>query len=269
MSPAIGLSNIHAMTLRTVKSSLLLSCLSFLLISCDRAETKHAEITTVSPAGSSTTPSSAAAESRHEALVRAVNAVPYTTAMDVFAGDLVVFDAVGFKSVSRYRALDGKRYAFALRPAGMTNARPLSTNTEGLAEGHYYTVFALPAPGRTALLRVVDDPLARPAAGKSRLRVVHAGDGVGDVDVRIAGVDRPLFERIAFQTVSGYEDVQPVNGPIEIASGGGGPAVVRLANAHLEAGRFYTLVLVGSTQSNTPAEAFIIEDALGTPPATR
>jgi hypothetical protein len=248
---------------------LLISCSSFLLISCDRAETRQSEVTTISPAGSSTAPSSAAADSRDEALVRAVHAIPYAAAMDVFAGDLVVFDAVGFKSVTQYRALDAKRFAFALRPAGMTSAKPLSTNTEGLSAGRYYTVFALPGPDRSALLRVVDDSLTRPASGRSRLRVVHAGDGVGDVDVRVSGRDAPLFERLAFQTVTGYDDVHPLNGPVDIASGGGGPTVVRLPNAHLEAGRFYTLVLVGSTQSNTAPEAFIIEDALGTPTTTR
>ncbi len=42
-----------------------------------------------------------------------------------------------------------------------------------------------------------------------------------------------------------------------------------LPNAHLESGRFYTLVLVGSTQTASAPEAFIIEDKLGTPATTR
>ena len=65
--------------------------------------------------------------------MRVVHAIPYAPALDVFAGDLVVFDAVNFKSVSGYRALDGKRYSFALRPAGMTNAKPLGLEHRGSA----------------------------------------------------------------------------------------------------------------------------------------
>ena len=148
--------------------------------------------------------------------MRVVHAIPYASALDVFAGDLVVFDAVNFKSVTSYRALDGKRYAFALRPAGMTSAKPLASNTEGLQDGSYYTVFALPGDGRSAHMRIVTDKLDRPADGKLRLRIVHAGDGVGAVDVRATANAATLFEGVGFQTVSDYQEIGPVNGPIEI-----------------------------------------------------
>lgn len=244
---------------------LLLSCSLLLLVSCDRAETKTSAVTTVSPSGGSTAPSSASAESRDEALVRVVHAIPYGAAMDVFAGDLLVFDAIGFKAVTSYRAVDGKRYSFALRPAGMTNAKPLASNTEGLEDGHYYTVFALPGPDRSAHLRIVGDSLTRPASGKARLRVVHGGDGIGDVTVRSSGANGELFARVTFQAVTDYQDVTPINGTIEIRTADAATSVITLPNAHLEGGRFYTLVLAGSTQTGSAPEAFIIEDKLGVP----
>lgn len=258
MSPVNRVSNFHAMALVAVLVSL----------GCDRTETRTAAVTTNSPAGSSTAPSSTSAASRDEALVRVVHAIPFAPAMDVFAGDLVLFDAVTFKSVTSYRALDGKRYAFALRPAGMTKAKPLASNTEGLDDGSYYTVFALPGEHRRARLRVVTDKLTRPADGRLRLRIVHAGDGVDAVDVRATGIDGTLFTGVAFQTVSDYADISPVNGPVEIRAAGGAP-IVTLPNAHLETGRFYTLVFAGSARSSPPLEAFIIEDTLVPPPTTR
>lgn len=200
--------------------------------------------------------------------MRVVHVVPNGSALDVFAGDLVLFDAVNFKSVTSYRALDGKRYAFALRPAGMTRANPLASNTEALQDGSYYTVFALPGEDRGAQMRVVTDKLERPANGKLRLRLVHAGDGLGAVEVRASGNAATLFEGAGFQTVSDYQEIGPVNGPIEIRLPGGAP-VTTLPNAHLEAGRFYTLVLAGSSRSTPGLEAFIIEDALAPPPTTR
>ena len=117
-------------------------------------------------------------------------------------------------------------------------------------------------------MRIVTDKLERPADGKLRLRIVHAGDGVGAVDVRAAGADGTLFEGVGFQTVSDYMEIGPVNGPVEIRAPGGAP-VITVPNAHLEAGRFYTLVLAGSTRSAPALEAFIIEDTLAPPPTTR
>src|SRR5262245_2055983 len=109
-----------------------LAAIATIAAACDRTESSNAPGTTTSPAGTSTAPAPAAARHRDEALVRVVNAAPSSTNFDLFAGDLLLFDGLAFKSVTPYRAIDGQRYAFALRPAGMTRAQPLSSNTEGL-----------------------------------------------------------------------------------------------------------------------------------------
>ena len=259
MSPAKPISNIHAIALIFLIGA----------AACERAETRTAAVTTNSPAGTSTAPSANSAAARDEALVRVVHAIPNGPAMDLYAGDLVLFDAINFKSVSSYRAVDGKRYAFALRPAGMTNAKPLSSNTEGLEDGSYYTVFALPGEDRSATLRVVRDKLDRPADGKARLRVVHGADGVGSIDIHAPGLVTPLLDNVAFQSVSDYTDVAPINGQVEVRPDGGTSAVVMLPNAHLEAGRYYTMMIVGSSKGAPALEAFIIEDMLASPPTTR
>jgi hypothetical protein len=235
---------------------------------CNGAETRSAAVTTTTPAGTSTAPSANSAASRDEALVRVVHAIPNAAAMDLYAGDLVLFDAINFKSVSSYRAVDGKRYSFAIRPAGMTNAKPISSNTEGLEDGSYYTVFALPGEDRAALLRIVRDKLDRPAEGKARLRVVHGGEGVGTIGVHAPGLVEPVIDNLAFQSVSDYTDVSAINGQLEVRAQGGAAPAVSLPNAHLEAGRFYTMMIVGSTRGSPALEAFIIEDMLA-PPQTR
>jgi hypothetical protein len=267
MTPAKLVSNICATLVHRSRSAargaativLLIGCLA-----CERAETRSSAVTTSSPAGTSTAPSANAASSRDEALVRIVHAMPNGAAMDLFAGDLLLFDAIAFKSVTSYRALDGKRYAFAVRPAGMTNAKPLSLNTEGLDDGRYYTVFVLPGEDRSAHLRVVSDKLDRPGSGKARLRIVHGGEGAGAVDVHAPGLATPIFDNVAFQAVTDYIDVAPVNGQVEVRADGTPAPVAVLPNAHLEPGRFYTMVIVGST-NGAPMEVFVIEDMLATP----
>jgi hypothetical protein len=235
--------------------SLSLAALATIGAACDRTESSTTPVTTTSPAGTSTAPAPAAAKHRDEALVRVVNAAPSSSNFDLFAGDLLLFDGLAFKSVTPYRAVDGHRYAFALRPAGMTQAKPLSSNTEGLENGHFYTAIAMPGDGHSPRLRVVNDPLQPPSAGKARLRIIHAGVDAGTVQIRSAGAKDNLFDGVEYQAVTEYRDVSPISGAIEIVR----DAVLTSFNTHLDAGRFYTIVILGSTGA---LEAFLIEDAL-------
>jgi hypothetical protein len=230
-------------------------------VACDRTDTSNAPVTTTSPAGTSTAPSSASAKHRDEALVRVVNAAPAGN-LDLFAGDLLLFDGLAFKTVTPYRAIDGQRYAFALRPAGMTQAKPLSSNTEGLSDGSFYTAVAMPGDDGRAQLRIVNDQLDDPASGKARLRVIHAGTNAGKVLIRPAGTTDHLLEDIDYLSVSGYRDVGLINGAIEIVGQAAVSRVLASVNAHLEAGRFYTIVIVAGASSAAGLEAFLIEDAL-------
>lgn len=229
---------------------------------CNRADTANTAVTSTSPAGSSAAPSSNSAKTRDEALMRVVHAAPSSTNVDLFAGDLLLFDGLAFKAVTPYRAVDGQRYAFALRPAGMANANPLSSNTEDLKDGDYYTAIAMPGDGSGPNLRIVSDHLDRPASGKARVRVVHAGVDAGKVDLRAAGTTEPFFNDVDYQAVTDYQDVAPLNGAIEIAGENTGAPVLATLNAHLEAGRFYTIVILGNARTAPRLEAFLIEDAL-------
>jgi hypothetical protein len=234
--------------------------ISLIAAACDRTDTTNAAVKSSSPAGTSAAPSSDSAKHRDEALMRVVHAAPSGSNVDLFAGDLLLFDGLGFKAVTPYRAVDGQRYAFALRPAGMPRANPLSSNTEDLKDGDYYTAFAMPGDGHPNL-RVVNDHLDRPSDGKARLRIVHAGIDAGKVDVRAAGATDALFDDVDYQAVTGYRDVAPLNGAVQIF--GDNPATpLTSVNAHFEAGRFYTLVIVGNAKSAPKLEAFLIEDAL-------
>ena len=234
---------------------------------CARAETSQAAVTTTSPAGQSTAPSSAALERRDEALVRVVHAIPAGAPIDIYAGDLAVFESLAYKAVMPYRVVEGKRYVFSARPAGMPNAKPLASNTEGLDDGDYYTVFALPGLNHSVHLRVVDDLLTAPAAGRAKLRVVHGSVDAGEIDLVVPGAAIALFDGVDFQSVTGYEELEPLNGPIEIRGEGQPAALATLANVRIEAGHFYTVVVVGTVRSTPKLEAFLIEDA--PTPATR
>ena len=246
-----------------VRASSVAGMLALALIAtgCDRTETSSAPVTSTSPAGTSKAPSSESAKNRDEALMRAVQAAPTTSNLDLFAGDLLLFDGLAFKSVTPYRAIDGQRYAFGLRPAGMTRAKPLSMNSEQVQDGEFYTAFAMPQEGGGTQLKLVNDPHDPPAGGKARLRVVHAGVDAGSIDLRLSGSSDTLFSDVEYLAISKYQDVAPLNGTVQIVGSTAAAPVLANLNLHIEPGRFYTVVVVGNARTSS-LEAFLIEDSL-------
>jgi Domain of unknown function (DUF4397) len=247
----------------TVRASSVAGMLALTLIAtgCDRTETSSAPVTSTSPAGSSTAPSSESAKSRDEALMRAVQAVPTSNNLDLFAGDLLLFDGLAFKAVTPYRAIDGQRYAFGLRPAGMTRAKPLSMNSEEVRDGEFYTAFAMPQEGGGTQLKLVNDPHDPPGGGKARLRVVHAGVDAGTIDLRVSGSSDTLFTDVEYLAISEYRDIAPMNGAVQVVGDTDKAPVLANVNLHIEPDRFYTVVVVGNARTSS-LEAFLIEDSL-------
>lgn len=251
------------MSLRTHAFTAVTLCsMVFSVAACDQSGTRDATVTTSSPAGESTAPSAAVAERSDKALVRVVHASPGGMAVDVLADGVIVFEGVDYKGVTPYQAMEGKRYEFGVRGAGSAG-EPMASNREGLDDGDYYTVFVLPGDGdRAALLRVVNDDLALIDDGKARIRVVHAGTGMEEIDVHMAGIEDALVGGVDFQSVTHYYEVDPADGALQVSIDGQNALVATVADARVQAGRFYTMVVVGHSRSAAGVEAFLVEDIL-------
>lgn len=237
-----------------------------MIVGCQQESTRNAPVTTSSPAGQSTAPPAAAAEKRDMALVRVVHAIPADSTVDVFADDNKVFDALAYKTVTPYREIDGQRYTFRLRPAGMNQADPLASNTEGLSDGNYYTVFAVPGDGEAASLRVVADTHSLPSAGKARVRVVHASGDAGELDVYAVGRSQVMFDGVDFQSVTDYDEIDPFSGALELRPEGESNVMLSVPSVRLDAGKTYTIVIVGRVRIAPKLETFVIEDQAMTAP---
>ena len=236
------------------------AALSLSVGACQRDSTQNAPVTTTTAAGQSAAPAAAAVEERDNALVRVVHAVPAGSTVDVWADDERVFDGLAYKAVTAYREVPGERFSFKVRPAGMAQAEPIATNSEGLDDGDHYTIFAVPGDNAGASLRVVKDDHSLPAAGKARLRVVHASSDAGEIDIYAAGRRDPLFDGVHFQSVSTYRDVDPVAGTVTIRPEGEANAMLTLRDVRFDAGKTYTVVVVGRVKTSPKIDAFVIED---------
>ncbi|MGH8248858.1 MAG: DUF4397 domain-containing protein, partial [Gammaproteobacteria bacterium] len=134
--------------MRNHKSSLTAMLAATLLLwtaACSRESKQTRSVESTTPQGTTTAPASKEAEKRDAALVRMVNAMPNSTAVDAFAGDSKTFSGVAYKQVTPYKEVPDDRLTFRLRPAGKDTAEPLAENSEGLYGGKHYTVIAMPS----------------------------------------------------------------------------------------------------------------------------
>lgn len=241
-----------------------------LFTACQDSSTRQAPVTTNTPQGTATAPPAEQAERADEALVRFVHANPSGAAMDLYADDTRAFDGVAFKTVTPYQPIDGQRYTLRLRRAGAASSEPLASNSEGLDDGDYYTVFALPGASakEPAVLRVVEDDFSKPGDGKARVRVVNAAQDLDEIDVYASGRDDALFGGVDMSTVTSYDEIDPWSGALEVRAENSTQPIASVANANFEAGKVYTVVVVGHPRGTPKLEAFVIEDQMGVP-ATR
>lgn len=239
------------------------------VVACQNGRsTDNTPITSTTPAGQSAAPPSNDVAARDHALVRVVHAVPAVAPVDVYADDQRVFDGVEYKSVTPYREVPGERAAFVVRAAGAAAGEPLARNSEGLDDGDHYTVFAVPDDKAGAELLVAKDEQSLPPSGKARLRVVNATPDGGDIDLVASGKKDPLVGGVNRETVSGYETIDPVSGTITVRPDGKQRALVTLRDVHFDAGKSYTVVVVGRTGAAAKLDAIVIQDEASGPAAT-
>lgn len=238
----------------------ILFVLVLLMAACQQAPAGDTPVITSSPSGQSTAPPAAEVAQRGNALVRAVQALPADATLDVYADTNRVFVGLAFKAVTAYQELKADGFTFRLRPAGLSQAEPLASVRQGLDDGKHYTVFVLPGDGSAAMLHVATDEQVAPSVEHARVRVVHGSRDAGTMDVYAAGRNAPLFSGVAFQAVTGYNDVAAFNGSLALRPAGEPEAMLTVPNVSFEAGKAYTVVVTGSVRTSPALAVFLIED---------
>ncbi|WP_329102566.1 DUF4397 domain-containing protein [Micromonospora sp. NBC_01699] len=195
--------------------------------------------------------------------VRLAHLSPDTPAVDVYlaaatgSAEPRVFPAVGYGVVSGYLSLPVGRYAVAMRQAGApASSKPVLTAEVAVTAGDAYTVAGV---GRYADLglRVLDDDISAPAAGRAKVRVVQASVRAPVIDV--AAADGPtIADAVPFATTTPYSQVEPGSWKLRLNSTGGTPTT---ADVRLAAGTVYSLLVLDAEQGGLTTELRI--DARG------
>lgn len=176
------------------------------------------------------------------AAVRAVHASPNAPTVDVTANGGALFPGVSFFAASDYSLVPAAAYDVGLRVTG-TDTVALTQNL-ALSANRHYTVFAVGLAGGNPALQylVAEDDLMPPAAGRAKVRVVHASPDAPPVDVAANGSD--VLTNVPFPAVSDYLEVDAGDYTFAIKATGT-PDIVRSVSVNLMAGGIYTVVARG------------------------
>lgn len=255
---------------------LVFATLAFLAVfasACDsNREVSNQPVTTTTNSASganSVAPPANEVENRNNVLVRVAHLVSGAPNVDLFVDNAKLFDDMTYKRVSPYKEISEGEHKYYLRQAGQNTAQSLAEEDERTSDaGAHYTVLAVPTSivGRPEL-RILKDDYDAPASGKAKVRVIHAALGTGDVDIVANGVSESLFDDIGFADDEDYEEINPLNGTLEVRLEGKNIAVATLPNTVFEAGKLYTIFVVGQPTGAARVEAFVVTDEFTAPGA--
>lgn len=204
----------------------------------------------------------AAAQQADTARVRVVHASPDAPAVDVYLNDSKAITNLAFKASSDFAAVPAGSYAVKVTATGATDA--VISATLPLEAGQSYTVVAV---GRLADItaRVYQDDTSALAAGKARLRVIHASPNTPGVDVAVTG-GPVLITNLAFPNASDNLTVDAGTYNVEVRPTGTQTAALSAPGLALDAGKYYTVLAVGLLGETPALELLPIVDTLAAQP---
>jgi hypothetical protein len=199
-----------------------------------------------------------AAAQAEQARVRVIHASPDAPAVDVYVNDGKAITNLAYKGVSDTLSVPAGSYAVKVTATGATDA-VISANLT-LDAGKSYTVVAVGKLADITAKVFVDDSSAL-AAGKSRLRVIHASPDAPAVDIAVAG-GPVLISNLAFPNASDNLNVDAATYNVEVRPAGTTTAALSAPNLSLESGKYYTVLAVGLLAGSPALELLPVVDTV-------
>jgi hypothetical protein len=202
--------------------------------------------------------------------VRLAHLSPDTPDVDVYLDSLPgtpkvsqVFKGVGYGDVSKYLSLPTGTYTVAMRVSGAAATTPPVLSTQvTVGSGGAYTVAGVGKHADLGL-RVLNDDLTLPAAGKAKVRIVQASVGAPVLNVAVAG-GAPVADAVQFATTTDYRLVNPGRWTLDVASTDG--SKTGTLQCTLASGNVYSLLVLDSANGTLKAQLFTDASRTGTMP---
>jgi hypothetical protein len=198
------------------------------------------------------------------AFVRYVSAIDAHNNTDLYFGDMRLFTTSGAEKPTGYKEVPAERRDFMLRQANKPDGMEIEKNSEGLHDGKHYTVVGYEDKDGKPVLRVFNDDESAPAVGKAKVRLIHAAPGADPVSLYAPGRKDKLAGESRFSTASTWQEVDPVNGPVDIRAGDVKTGARVAVPTRIEAGKLYTFVVEGGPKSGEKLHVVDIVDSPAT-----
>jgi hypothetical protein len=186
-----------------------------------------------------------------QARVRVAHMSPDAPAVDVYVDGAKALTNVPFKTISDYLPLPAGEHRFEVRPTGAAATDKAVIDAKATVEGgKAYTVAAINEVAKIQPLVLTDD-LTAPAAGKAKVRVVHASPDAPAVDVAVKG-GPVLISNLVFGKASDVLSVDAKSYDLEVRAAGTTTVALPLNGVNLEAGKIYTVFASGKLANLAP-----------------
>lgn len=187
------------------------------------------------------------------ARVRAVHASPDAPQLSFSNGGTLMFSNIPYRGNSSYIASASGDRALTVDAFGAA-ANPVISRTVTLAGGEDYTLVAANRNAAPELVALNDNNLP-PNTGKIRVRFVNMSPDVATADVLVNFAK--TVNAVPFKGASSYQELDAGTYTFAFAATSSGAGVATTAATAFDAGKVYTIVLLGTAAA---AETKIIAD---------
>lgn len=195
--------------------------------------------------------------------VRVVHAVPDAPAVDVQVDGKTVITALAYGDASAYYNVARGTRTLAINETGTANS--VLTTSATFKKDSSYTIIATNLLASPQAL-ILQDDLSSPAAGNSRVRLVHGAPSAGLVDIYVTapGADisaiSPTFSNVAFASNTGYNELPAGNYQVRVTAAGSKTVAIDTGTLTLVAGETATAVALDDVGGGSPFSAVVFMD---------
>lgn len=172
------------------------------------------------------------------ARVRLVHMSPDAPALDVQLDGQRTAASLAFRSASGYMTLSPGERKLRLLPAGQTQGALIDADLP-LQSGQDVTLVVLGRAAEIAVLPLRDDNNL-PAAGKAKVRFMHASPDAPPVDIAVRG-GPVIFPSVGFKSVAGYVEVDAGTYALEVRPAGTTTVALGLPSVTFRPGQVLTI----------------------------
>jgi hypothetical protein len=193
-------------------------------------------------------PTRASAQGAGDSHLRIVHTAFDAPAVNIMVDSKQSFSNVAFKDVTLWVSIPAGQHDVKVVQAGKTE--PVIDTQVTLGAGKYYTLIA---GGKMAnmSLKTLEDDLSPLAAGKARVRLVHASPDTPGVDADLNN-GLVLVPNLGFLDASSYLELDAKTLDVKLKPAGTNQVAFSASNVTLEPGTVYTFIVVGLSQGNPP-----------------